>query len=80
MTNVCVHKTVLKIDVGSDMQYVKPTPTFHHCQTRQNRFGLTFQSSADASAFYRHVIRIVDLLNSRGTSGGELSSFIHLIF
>ena len=48
------------------MQYTKANPTFHHWKTEENRFGLTFQNSADARAFDKGIKRAVeDLLEGR---------------
>ena len=49
-----------------DVQYRKPNPTFHHWKTEDKKFGLTFQSSADARAFDKGVKRAVeDLLEGK---------------
>lgn len=44
--------------VDVDVQYVMVNPTFHHWQTGNRRYGLTFQSSSDAHIF-EHSIRAV---------------------
>ena len=43
-----------------DVQYIKANPTFHHWKTEEKRFGLTFQSSAEARAFDKGVKRAVE--------------------
>jgi len=37
--------------LSADLEYVAANPTFHHWQTCNNRYGLTFQSSADGRSF-----------------------------
>ncbi len=59
-----------------DTQYTKANPTFHHWKTEEKRFGLTFQSSADARAFDKGVNRAVeDLLEGEAYN----KSFSHVI-
>ncbi len=49
-----------------DVQYTKANPTFHHWKTEEKRFGLTFQTHADARAFDKGVKRAVeDLLEGK---------------
>lgn len=56
-------QVVLNCVLKKDIQYIKATPTFHHWKIDEKRFGLTFQSSADARAFDKGVKRAVaDLL------------------
>ena len=43
-----------------DVQYTKANPTFHHWKTEEKRFGLTFQTHADARAFDKGVKRAVE--------------------
>lgn len=45
---------VLDCVLKKDVEY-NNTPTFHHWKTEDKRFGLTFQSAADARAFLRGV-------------------------
>lgn len=42
------------------------TPTFHHWRVGGSRFGLTFQSPADASAFRRGVRGALQALAAGG--------------
>ncbi|KAK2162653.1 hypothetical protein LSH36_94g01031, partial [Paralvinella palmiformis] len=57
---------VLNCVLKKDVQYTKANPTFHHWKTEEKRFGLTFQSSADARAFDKGVKRAVeDLLEAQ---------------
>ncbi|XP_038217121.1 sprouty-related, EVH1 domain-containing protein 1 isoform X1 [Zerene cesonia] len=46
---------VLECTIQKDFQYHKVMPTFHHWLTEEKRFGLTFQTAADARAFDRGV-------------------------
>lgn len=44
-------------------------PTFHHWKTGDKKFGLTFQTAADARAFDKGVRTAVEeLLDGKGTS------------
>lgn len=43
-----------------DFQYFKVMPTFHHWKTGDMKFGLTFQTAADARAFDSGVRRALD--------------------
>ena len=59
-------QVVLNCILKKDVQYTKANPTFHHWKTEEKRFGLTFQSSADARAFDKGVKRAVeDLLEGQ---------------
>ncbi|KAI5705418.1 hypothetical protein M8J75_014780 [Diaphorina citri] len=42
---------VLSCTITRDFTYNKVMPTFHHWQTGNKKFGLTFQAAADARAF-----------------------------
>ena len=42
---------------------MRANPTFHHWKMDESRFGLTFQSSADARAFERGVKRAIEDLS-----------------
>ena len=53
-------QVVLNCVLKKDVQYTKANPTFHHWKTEEKRFGLTFQSSADARAFDKGVKRAVE--------------------
>lgn len=55
---------VLSCMIKKDFQYNKVMPTFHHWRTGDNRFGLTFQTAADARAFDKGVrMAVEDLLD-----------------
>ncbi|KAF8796671.1 Sprouty-related like protein [Argiope bruennichi] len=67
---------VLSCTIKRDFQYNKVMPTFHHWRTGDKKFGLTFQTAADARAFDKGVRTAVeDLLEGVGcsqrTHGGE---------
>ncbi|XP_037283990.2 sprouty-related, EVH1 domain-containing protein 1 [Rhipicephalus microplus] len=61
-------RVLLSCAIGRDFTYNKVMPTFHHWCTREHKFGLTFQTSADARAFDK-VVRILmeDLLDGTVT-------------
>ncbi|XP_013386483.1 sprouty-related, EVH1 domain-containing protein 2 isoform X2 [Lingula anatina] len=62
-------EVVLHCMLKKDVQYTKATPTFHHWRTGDRRFGLTFQTAADARAFDKGIKRAVeDLLGSPNSS------------
>lgn len=46
---------VLSCTMKKDFEYNKVMPTFHHWKTGEKRFGLTFQTAADARAFDKGV-------------------------
>ena len=59
-------QVVLNCVLKKDVQYTKANPTFHHWKTEEKKFGLTFQSSADARAFDKGIKRAIDdLLEGR---------------
>lgn len=53
---------VLECTIKKDFQYNKVMPTFHHWFTDEKRFGLTFQTAADARAFDKGVRTAVEEL------------------
>ncbi|CAB3245165.1 unnamed protein product [Arctia plantaginis] len=58
---------VLECTIKKDFQYNKVMPTFHHWVTDEKRFGLTFQTAADARAFDKGVrTAIEELLDGLG--------------
>ena len=62
-------QVVLNCVLKKDVQYMKANPTFHHWKTENKKFGLTFQTSADARAFDKGVKRAVEnLLEGRSNS------------
>ncbi|KFV74204.1 Sprouty-related, EVH1 domain-containing protein 1, partial [Dryobates pubescens] len=50
---------VLECTLKKDLVYNKVTPTFYHWKIDDKKFGLTFQSPADARAFDRGIRRAV---------------------
>ena len=60
VTTSALFQVVLNCILKKDVQYVRVNPTFHHWKTEEKRFGLTFQSSADARAFDKGVNRAVE--------------------
>ncbi|XP_052742899.1 sprouty-related, EVH1 domain-containing protein 1 [Bicyclus anynana] len=57
---------VLDCTVKDDFQYHKVMPTFHHWVSDEKRFGLTFQTAADARAFDKGVRTAVSELYRLG--------------
>ena len=58
---------VLECYVRKDLVYTKANPTFHHWKVDNRKFGLTFQSPADARAFDRGVRKAIeDLIEGTG--------------
>lgn len=51
---------VLECVLQKDVVYNKVTPIFHHWRINDKKFGLTFQSPADARAFDRGVRRAIE--------------------
>ncbi|KAJ0170585.1 hypothetical protein K1T71_013956 [Dendrolimus kikuchii] len=67
---------VLECTIKKDFQYNKVMPTFHHWVTGERRFGLTFQTAADARAFDRGVrAAIEDLLDGLGGAWPSLYAY-----
>ncbi|KAK9881431.1 hypothetical protein WA026_016317 [Henosepilachna vigintioctopunctata] len=48
-------RTILNCPIHGDFEYHKVMPTFHHWNTGAQKFGLAFQTAADARAFDRGV-------------------------
>ncbi|KAJ2943073.1 hypothetical protein O0L34_g18765 [Tuta absoluta] len=68
--------TVLECSIGRDFQYNKVMPTFHHWVTEHKRFGLTFQTAADARAFDKGVrIAIDDIIDGLGGAWPSLHAY-----
>lgn len=67
---------VLECFVKKDLVYTKANPTFHHWKVDNRKFGLTFQSPADARAFDRGVRKAIeDLIEGRVGRGFESGSW-----
>ena len=59
-------QVVLSCTIKKDFEYNKVMPTFHHWKTGNKKFGLTFQTAADARAFDKGVrLAIEDLLDGK---------------
>uniref|UniRef100_A0A803J3S4 Sprouty-related, EVH1 domain-containing protein 1 n=1 Tax=Xenopus tropicalis TaxID=8364 RepID=A0A803J3S4_XENTR len=56
-------RVVLECVLRRDLVYNKVTPTFHHWRIGDKKFGLTFQSPADARAFDRGIRRAIEDLS-----------------
>nr|CAD7577601.1 unnamed protein product [Timema californicum] len=56
------NKVVLSCTIKKDFEYNKVMPTFHHWKTGDKKFGLTFQTAADARAFDKGVRMAVEEL------------------
>ena len=57
---------VLNCTIKRDFEYNRVMPTFHHWRTDNKKFGLTFQTAADARAFDKGVrMAIWDLLDGK---------------
>uniref|UniRef100_A0A3P9NMV0 Sprouty related EVH1 domain containing 1 n=1 Tax=Poecilia reticulata TaxID=8081 RepID=A0A3P9NMV0_POERE len=54
---------VLECVLQRDLVYNKVNPIFHHWRINDKKFGLTFQSPADARAFDRGVRRAIEDIN-----------------
>ncbi|XP_021915586.1 sprouty-related, EVH1 domain-containing protein 2 isoform X6 [Zootermopsis nevadensis] len=58
---------VLSCIIKKDFEYYKVMPTFHHWKTGDKKFGLTFQTAADARAFDKGVrMAVEELLDGVG--------------
>jgi len=60
-------KLVMSCTIKRDFQYNRVMPTFHHWKTGNLKYGLTFQTAADARAFDKAVKIAVDDLLSEHT-------------
>ncbi|XP_070571073.1 sprouty-related, EVH1 domain-containing protein 2-like isoform X2 [Ptychodera flava] len=67
---------VLECMLRKDATYTKVNPVFHHWKTEDKRFGLTFQSTADARAFDRGVKRAIEDLNDGTDDMGDDDVFV----
>uniref|UniRef100_A0A3B3RMS3 Sprouty-related, EVH1 domain-containing protein 2 n=2 Tax=Paramormyrops kingsleyae TaxID=1676925 RepID=A0A3B3RMS3_9TELE len=66
-------QVILECILKKDLVYIKATPTFHHWKVNNRKFGLTFQSPADARAFDRGVRKAMeDLADGSTTSSSTL--------
>jgi len=60
--NLFFFQVVLSCTIKKDFEYNKVMPTFHHWRTGEKKFGLTFQTAADARAFDKGVRTAVEEL------------------
>lgn len=65
---------VLECTLKKDLIYNKVMPTFHHWKIDDKKFGLTFQSPADARAFDRGIRRAVEEISQ----GMKPTSFFNI--
>ncbi|XP_025068861.1 sprouty-related, EVH1 domain-containing protein 3, partial [Alligator sinensis] len=65
--------TILECTLRRDVVYNKVNPIFHHWRGGDGKFGLTFQSPADAAAFETRVQAALDEL-ARGSLSPSSSS------
>lgn len=56
-------QVVLECILSRDLVYNKVNPIFHHWRINDKKFGLTFQSPADARAFDRGIRRAIEDIN-----------------
>uniref|UniRef100_A0A8C4E760 Sprouty related EVH1 domain containing 1 n=1 Tax=Dicentrarchus labrax TaxID=13489 RepID=A0A8C4E760_DICLA len=62
---------VLECVLQKDVVYNKVNPIFHHWRINDKKFGLTFQSPADARAFDRGIRRAIEDIN-QGVCVGDI--------
>lgn len=62
LKRVCC-QVVLECVLQKGLVYNKVTPIFHHWRINDKKFGLTFQSPADARAFDRGIRRAIEDIN-----------------
>ncbi|XP_023341147.1 sprouty-related, EVH1 domain-containing protein 2 isoform X2 [Eurytemora carolleeae] len=60
---------VLSCTIKRDFEYNRVMPTFHHWRTGNKKFGLTFQTAADARTFDKGITRAVEDLMDEGELG-----------
>jgi len=66
---------VLSCTIKRDFEYNRVMPTFHHWRTGNKKFGLTFQTAADARTFDKGITAALhDLLNDAATDATPLRS------
>lgn len=70
---VCL-QPVLECAVQRGLVYNKVNPIFHHWRVEDRKFGLTFQSPADAISFEKGLQTVIDKLD-RGISSAALVQF-----
>lgn len=70
---VCL-QPVLECAVQRGLVYNKVNPIFHHWRVEDRKFGLTFQSPADAISFEKGLQAVIDKLD-RGISSAAAVQF-----
>ncbi|MBN3304987.1 SPRE1 protein, partial [Amia calva] len=65
---------VLECVLKKDLVYNKVNPIFHHWRINDKKFGLTFQSPADARAFDRGIRRAVEDINQGSQVSNQLTT------
>jgi len=60
-------KVVMSCTIKKDFQYNRVMPTFHHWKTGNLKYGLTFQTAADARAFDKGVKLAVEDIHAEHT-------------
>ncbi|XP_029585724.1 sprouty-related, EVH1 domain-containing protein 1 [Salmo trutta] len=65
---------VLECILKKDLVYNKVNPIFHHWRINDKKFGLTFQSPADARAFDRGIRRAIEDINQGSPAFGDSDS------
>lgn len=67
-----VLQTILECPLKRDLVYNKVNPIFHHWKVGDSKFGLTFQSPADAVAFERGVqAALEEIAEGEGAARGS---------
>nr|CAD7431605.1 unnamed protein product [Timema monikensis] len=66
---------VLSCTIKKDFEYNKVMPTFHHWKTGDKKFGLTFQTAADARAFDKGVRMAVEELLDGLSGSSQLQKY-----
>lgn len=61
---------VLECAIQKGLVYNKVNPIFHHWRVEERKFGLTFQSPADAISFERGLQSVLEKLD-RGTEAAK---------
>lgn len=65
-----VLQTILECTLKRDLVYNKVNPIFHHWKVGDNKFGLTFQSPADAVTFEKGVqAALKEITEGEGSTG-----------
>uniref|UniRef100_A0A672K421 Sprouty related EVH1 domain containing 3 n=1 Tax=Sinocyclocheilus grahami TaxID=75366 RepID=A0A672K421_SINGR len=65
-------RPVLECAIQKGLVYNKVNPIFHHWRVEERKFGLTFQSPADAISFERGLQSVLEKLD-RGTEAAKVS-------